>query len=245
MAATRSRIDKQNLKSTTPRSLVYTDLSNEQIYFPPPTGADYVLQWDDSATDFAWFPTTSLINIYNNDGTITGTRVVSFDNPLSFLYDDTVMQSSLILEDTITLNATDVTVGSSVINLTPSLAAFTVNDIATDVGSGVNVSPDLAKLFAEHNTTGDNVSLEISSQMGIISSTYPTFAGLEYFADYSANFTALSLVTKDYVDSTVGGAMTDLTFTGASSPVHSIHLLVQMSSLLLVQAYHWQMFLIT
>ena len=222
MAATRISLDRQHVKSTTPRSLVYTDLSNEQIYLSPPSGGDFLLKWNNSASNLEWLNITSLptANIYNTSGTITGTRVVSFNNRLSFLYDDTVVQTSGIFEDSITFNATDVSIGSSVINLTPSLAAFTVNDIATDVGSGVNISPNLAKLFAEHNTTGDNVSLEISSQMGIISSTYPTFAGLEYFADYSANFTALSLVTKDYVDTAItGAAMTDLTFTGASSPV--------------------------
>jgi len=221
MAATRISLDRQHVKSTTPRSLVYTDLSNEQIYLSPPSGGDFLLKWNNSASNLEWLNITSLptANIYNTSGTITGTRVVSFNNRLSFLYDDTVVQTSGIFEDSITFNATDATIGSSVINLNPSLAAFTVNDIATDVGSGVNVSPDLAKLFAEHNTTGDNVSLEISSQMGIISSTYSSFAGLEYFADYSANFTALSLVTKDYVDTAIGGAMTDLTFTGVSSPV--------------------------
>lgn len=203
MAVTRGRIDKQSLKSTTPRSLVYTDLANEQIYFAPPTGADYVLKWDDTAEDLDWLATTALINIYNNDGTITGTRVVSFDNPLSFLYDDTVAQTSVILQDTITINSTDITLGSSVINLNPSLAAFVVNDIATDVGSGVNISPNLARLFAEHNTTGDNVMLDLSDQNGIVASTYTSFQGLKYFADYSANFTALSLVTKDYVDTAV------------------------------------------
>lgn len=221
MAATRISLDRQHVKSTTPRSLVYTDLSNEQIYLSPPSGGDFLLKWNNSASNLEWLNITSLptANIYNTSGTITGTRVVSFNNRLSFLYDDTVVQTSGIFEDSITFNATDVSIGSSVINLTPSLAAFTVNDIATDVGSGVNISPNLAKLFAEHNTTGDNVSIELSDQNGVVSSTYSLFQGLKYMADYSANFTALSLVTKDYVDTAIGGAMTDLTFTGASSPV--------------------------
>lgn len=371
MAATRLRIDKQNVKSTTPRSLVYTDLTNEQVYFAPPTGADYILKWNDTTGDLDWMPATASTNIYNSDGTLdaartlngedksllflfddfvelnssntfdysqasllyndttsgytaattatadgllvqwdnsstgdfttfdvgqTGfnltvfegagdqniningsgmiitdtrlsqgleygasyetyfvtnprsipdvgfvldliaagadgngiysgdgtiptTRLVEFANPLTFQYDDTVTQASLILQDSITLNTSESGVGTSVITLTPSLASFVINDVTTDVGNGVNIAPNSSKIFAQHNTTGDNVSLELSDQNGVVSSTYSLFQGLRYFADYSANFTALSLVTKDYVDSTVGGAMTDLTFTGASSPV--------------------------
>lgn len=205
MAATRLRIDKQNVKSTTPRSLVYTDLTNEQVYFAPPTGADYVLKWDDTAGDLDWLATTSLINIYNNDGTISGTRLVEFSNPLTFQYDDTVTQASLILQDSITLNTSESGVGTSVITLTPSLASFVINDVTTDVGNGVNIAPNSSKIFAQHNTTGDNVSLELSDRNGVVSSTYSLFQGLRYFADYSANFTALSLVTKDYVDTAVSG----------------------------------------
>ena len=58
MAATRGRVDKQLIKSTTPRSLVYTDLSNEQTYFAPPSGADYILKWDNGTTNLTWLPTT-------------------------------------------------------------------------------------------------------------------------------------------------------------------------------------------
>lgn len=214
MAATRIRIGKQNKKSTTPRSIVYTDLSNEQTYFLPPLGTgDYVLLYKESLTDLSWLSTSALINIYNNDGAITGPRVVSFDNPLTFQFDDGSLDSSLLLTSDLTYNTNDPGVSSGILSITPVLASIAINNIGADTGSGVNVQPNLTRLYAENNTSGDNVMFDITNQTGVIASTYSGFQGLKYFADYSANFTSLSLITKGYLDGVIATLPTDNIYT--------------------------------
>lgn len=53
MAETRLRIGKQLAKSASARSILITDASSEAAYYAPVTGADTILFWDDSATNWA------------------------------------------------------------------------------------------------------------------------------------------------------------------------------------------------
>lgn len=53
MAQTRFRIDEQMQLSSNPRSILITDGSNKPSYFAPTTGADTILFWDDSASNWA------------------------------------------------------------------------------------------------------------------------------------------------------------------------------------------------
>lgn len=53
MALTKLRIGKQLAASSNPRSILITDGSSEPAYFAPTTGADSILFWDDSASNWA------------------------------------------------------------------------------------------------------------------------------------------------------------------------------------------------
>lgn len=68
MAQTKIRIAEQLQASTNPRSILITDSSSKPAYHAPTTGADTILFWDDSATN--WAPLTIGSNL-----SITGTTL--------------------------------------------------------------------------------------------------------------------------------------------------------------------------
>lgn len=68
MAQTKIRIAEQLQASTNPRSILITDSSSKPAYHAPTTGADAILFWDDSATN--WAPLTIGANL-----SITGTTL--------------------------------------------------------------------------------------------------------------------------------------------------------------------------
>ena len=214
MAATRARVGLQLIKSTTPRSLVYTNLSNEQTYFSPPSGGDYLLKWDNAATDLTWLSTSSLINIYNNDGTITGPRTVSFADTLTFAYDNGAGNVSTATYQEDYSFSTSSSLGASTLYLGPTLSSLVNIDLALDISTGFNMESNLLRLYTSNGISGDQVKFEITDTTGKISSTFATFAGLEYMADYSANFSALSLVNKQYVDDAIAAFPSVNIYTG-------------------------------
>ncbi len=57
-------------------------------------------------------------------------------------------------------------------------------------------------------TSGNGISMDIGTNTFDLYSSSPTFAGIKYGADWSANFTARSLVDKAYVDGLVGAVPT-------------------------------------
>lgn len=61
MALTKIRIGKQLAASSNPRSILITDGSSEPAYFAPTTGADSILFWDDSVSN--WAPLTIGTNL--------------------------------------------------------------------------------------------------------------------------------------------------------------------------------------
>jgi len=69
-------------------------------------------------------------------------------------------------------------------------------------------------------TTTGQTDILLTGTTGLITGTFATFAGIEYAADYSANYTSRSLVDKGYVDSLTGlgpgGSDTELQYNNAS-----------------------------
>lgn len=66
-----------------------------------------------------------------------------------------------------------------------------------------NITAPNVELYA--NTGTDGTYLRLSGTGVEVNGGFSGFAGIQYFGDYSANFTNRSLVDKEYVDNAVGG----------------------------------------
>jgi len=71
--------------------------------------------------------------------------------------------------------------------------------------SNVTMGSQDWNMHMEQDFGGDYTNFNIGHQAVSLSSNYSSFAGIEYGADYSANFTDRSLVDKAYVDGVAGG----------------------------------------
>ena len=73
------------------------------------------------------------------------------------------------------------------------------------------------------DSSGNDFSFNITPTTALIENNYGAFSGLQYAADYSSNFVALSLITKGYADATyapiVGGGYLPLIGTALGSPL--------------------------
>jgi len=91
--------------------------------------------------------------------------------------------------------------GDAVTGENPGLIFQSLNPAATSSGL-LQLFPN-SSTFLASDPTGDS-SLALTGTTAVIAGTFSTFAGIEYAADYSANYTSRSLVDKGYVDSVVG-----------------------------------------
>lgn len=129
-------------------------------------------------------------------GTINQTTVFQHNNFLVDFLNETVggISSEFSITSTGTISGR---VTKNDVNLRS--AYFTVSD---------GVSP-VVFLGVGDDNLGTSTSFNLSSSNGgvVLGSDYANFSGLRYFADYSADYTARSLVDKAYVDSQVGGSV--------------------------------------
>lgn len=92
------------------------------------------------------------------------------------------------------------------LDLTSSIALFGMDDSTGDFGAAVTANAQQSRFLAYDlvDTVQIIVGTETNGGM-LVQSTDSTFAGLKYFADYSANYTSRSLIDKGYADTTYGG----------------------------------------
>jgi len=87
---------------------------------------------------------------------------------------------------------------------------FTTSGSSANVSTGVNLFSDgTGRIQANDSTSGFNNLLTLTPTADnpfVFSSTNPNFQGVQYGADYSANFTLRSLVDKEYVDDAIDAA---------------------------------------
>ena len=138
------------------------------------------LDYNDTTNQF----TITANNIYNSDGTITASevRTVTLGDA----------SSELLIQNSTTgllLQATD----NSVV-LMDGIGGFYENSLAFATAAGV-LSMDASEF-----------RYRMDSGLAIIQDTRVTTLGLQYAADYSADFTDRSLVDKQYVDDSIAGA---------------------------------------
>jgi hypothetical protein len=136
-------------------------------------------------------------NIYNSDGTLTGNRLVDMgaNQTLTFSGTGDAKKYEVVSE-----NATRYFLQGQ--NITDGIYLYYEQVSNPNRNSLINVSDrDVVLAF----TNADNETTSISLQSSIIvNSAFPTFRGIEYDADYSANYVNRSLVDKEYVDNQVG-----------------------------------------
>jgi len=188
MATTRFRIGKQNHKSVTPKSLVYTDGANEQLYFAPPSGGDFILKWDNAATDLSWLSTSSLINIYNNDGALTGSRTLTGGtNTLNFNFNDGTTYTSDYVANSVLqyLNVTDTAADTSAsVEISPYSIILSTIDNLSSRQAQLSLGVDLT-LYRSGATGANSITF---SDTGMLVTDSNTSQGLKYAADYAAYF---------------------------------------------------------
>ncbi len=145
---------------------------------------------------------TSVGNIYNTDGTLTGDRVVDADgHSLRFhnnwidyeIKDDS---SAIIADDSNTKSRFDVE---------PSFFQLYSQDIGSLAQSSIHGDPT-GEIILTSNSTGvanDRMRVIMNTDQFDIVTDDTTFRGATYDKDYSANFTDRSLVDKAYVDDAI------------------------------------------
>ena len=120
--------------------------------------------------------------------------------------------------------AENATGDQSIVRLTDTEALIqsSRNVLGTDAYTRITNTYDAIRIDAEDLISLNSVRNEITPYSHVVSSTNPTFQGIEYASDYSANFTGQSLVTKSWVQSeiTLGiidtyGTRTDKVFANA------------------------------
>ena len=136
---------------------------------------------------------------------ITGTTLVTVDNcSLGFSGNSLTDLIELVSYDTNKINA-------KVINSTHSLL-INQNTTSTDEFT-VSASAAGGARLAYGDSGGTISSIYVNKSSAIVQSSIPSFNGLRYHADYSANYLDRSLVDKGYVDNLVSGNV----FTGNTS----------------------------
>jgi len=121
------------------------------------------------------------------NGNYAGTNWIEFPKPYG------IKSNSTSYNDTITFNGGGIRITSE--TATASSSSF----LAIGYNS-VNLSSN-GSIYVNANTT-----------MTIDGDANPTFTGIEYKSDYSANFVTYSLITKQYVDSSISGVTTSNVF---------------------------------
>jgi hypothetical protein len=119
---------------------------------------------------------------------------------------------------------TQINVGAHTLCFVTSDATdFRMNDagltISSDGFTNISLNERTIGLTASASTSNTALSIQILGGNAIIydESVGGNGYGLQYNADYSANYTNRSLVDKGYVDSVAGSSLSEFTITGDSS----------------------------
>lgn len=165
-------------------------------------------------TDLLSAYTVDLSSIVSSGGTsgnylpltVTGTTFVNVDNNALYF---TGNSASSITTAVVGGSGNDDTFATVV---TDDYAILAAQLNSGDDNYYIRTSANGASLESD---TGTTVNKFIVTKSGMqASSTIPTFSGIEYAADYSANYTNRSLVDKEYVDG--------LAFSGSSASTQSL-----------------------
>lgn len=160
------------------------------------TGYDGTL--DDTQGDIYVFSDSTKLQSYNNTlGTTndiwvrTGATTIDYNNGglSSFLYIGKDVDNAPVYP------------ASSIQLLTTS--GFSLNHFSMGVSTGITIASG-SEVFGDYT----HINLNNFDQRIEVKSNTTGFTGIEYYSDYSANYTNRSLVDKEYVDTTITSGVT-------------------------------------
>ena len=142
---------------------------------------------------------TSVGNIYNTDGTLTGNRVVDAGGHLLRFHNNWIDYD--IRDDSSAIIADDGNARSR-FDIEPTFFQLYSQDAGSLAQSSIQGDPT-GEIILTSNSTGaanDRMRVIVNTDQFDIVTDDTTFRGATYDKDYSANFTDRSLVDKQYVD---------------------------------------------
>tara|TARA_R110000772_G_scaffold47855_1_gene109063 strand:- start:761 stop:2680 length:1920 start_codon:yes stop_codon:yes gene_type:complete len=177
----------------------YSGVSSTNIELNTPASFDRKVTDGDAVTLFEGY--SSSLDLKTTKPTLSGeSRVYITPETVEITQTNTSTNKGSRLQ--FTPNSSDYTYTDGA-NITSQLfisstsANFTINEIGGG-NSGLIIKPEESLIFT------DNSSLKLTPSATTFTDTRVTTKGIEYAADYSTGWTANSLVTKGYVDSTNG-----------------------------------------
>jgi len=167
---------------------------------------------------------------FNAAGILTKIDDNGLETPIEFLFEltdgrlghngETIAYLSDVIDATtasngLTKTLDDIKLGGSLTEQTTIDTGGFAFGIGTTIGSTISLNtpmgPGITSIVLQHADASGANGLLISDIEFRILGTHVGFAGATYQNDYSANFTARSLVDKAYVDNLVGAGFTELT----------------------------------
>lgn len=91
-----------------------------------------------------------------------------------------------------------------------------VNDPDPASNSDAQITLNTSSILSEARIDTQSTSIQQDEVSITITNPNTTTPGVQYFADYSANYTLRTLVDKEYVDNAVAGGGTGITYSGLS-----------------------------
>lgn len=166
---------------------------------------------DVNATDQLTFNGTvlGLNGIYSGSGTLTADATIAGDGLSDFnigTIANPIVSGTDVYRSDYTRSVNGGTGSAMTTQILDFLYIAGVQDNNALKQSKITLSATSIKLEHSRNLTGDISSFEITDTALIFTDKSATALGVQYAADYSANFTARSLVDKAYVDGLIGGA---------------------------------------
>lgn len=111
---------------------------------------------------------------------------------------------------------------SNIIQTSNQVQINAINDATDIILTGLSILPTAWDIAGLNQTTGDDSrivgSVDATNSI-VISSTNALFEGLQYDADYSANFTDRSLIDKGFADATYATAGSSVTGSGTANQI--------------------------
>ena len=157
---------------------------------------------------------TGANNILVQHGQSIG-NVVSVNSQQNMTFNEHELE--LVSQGLLNSRSTSIAMKSDTAAEITMLATDSVSNVSVNIAMNTATLGGLLGFIVSDSGAGEILSSVMTPSSWSITATAPSFAGLTYFADYSANYTNRSLVDKEYVDNLGGaGSLADTLAVGNS-----------------------------